>query len=233
MPAPRTVQQRLDDARSTDAALATHADEAADALHDALAPHLQDDEALTRDDLRLVLALVRRRYAAAAETLADAAGTLADETGEDAAARDERDEAFSDALGLMTRFKATVRTQFGDAFFRTLPIESHTPRQADRLLAEAERLLGWLDQDGTAFPASDNPFAPALAKADVRAALGPATERLRDALAGLGVEERQTEAALLDKDASLDAFDDIRSATRTLLKGLFRSVGRADVADRV
>ncbi len=133
----------------------------------------------------------------------------------------------------MTQFKATIRTQFGDAFFRTLPVDGETPRRPDLLLAEAEQLLAWLDQDGRAFPASANPFAPALAKADVRAALGPAVDRLRDALAEVGLEERQTEAALLGKDAALDAFDATRSATRTLLQGVFRSVGRADVAARI
>lgn len=232
MPASRTIERRLNDARALAASLETNAEAAADGVRAFLAPHLQDGETLDADTLRLVLELARRAALASADALQQAEAAHTTELGEDDDARAARDASTEQAYDSLRRFKNAARNAYGADFLKSLPVAGNTPRRASALLQQYDLLLKRL-QNADLFPPQDDPFSPTLAAAEVRDTLQPIRDDLAARLDAVGTDTRETEQALLAKHEAIEAYETTEDAAEALANGFYTAAGLHAEADRL
>ncbi len=216
--------------RFVESALLTYLEMMASSLEELLQPHLKDDESMP--NFRLVLRLFRRHLCFIREKLLAADKALLNELDDDAAVRDERDEAQSEAYSLLIKIRASLTNSHGPRSLEAFGFENRTETEPHRLLNQSLRVQEIL-QD------LDTPLPPALfegIKID-REALGKvvedANERLGNALDKIDVEKREGDDAQIYKDQTQDEFDTGYLWIARIVEACLRLINKPELADRI
>ncbi len=225
--AAKQVTDREKSAHAVVAAGQTHAEATGAAVGELLKPHLGKGESLP--DIGLVMILVARALEAAKTRMVEADAAHEAELGDDDAIRRARDEAATALSDRLVELREVIVGVYGSAtagavFPGPAPQDpvvlsrfaGEVGAQLERVKLPAPRLKGAkLDLAETAADLRD-----------LRAALDA---KIKD----VAREVREAQATLAGKTQALAAYDELFGGGATILTGLLRMAGKADLAAKV
>ncbi|QDG50578.1 hypothetical protein FIV42_07470 [Persicimonas caeni] len=154
----------------------------------------------------------------------------ASECAQDEVARARRDVCVAEARKLVMDARDHTRSTLGEGGPSKYGLPSVTPRQPDRLLAELDNVLHRLEE----YPVRQSGHFGATFDS---AAMHEEVSRVRDDLAvaldTLGIERRETERAMLERDAAVARWERIYRGVAGQLSSLFIMAGHDELAKRV
>lgn len=152
------------------------------------------------------------------------------EQSEDFAARDARDASFSAALHGYLTVRASISNVLGARELQIYGISTRQPETPSKLLTAMQNTIQLLGknprQKNDGF---GNNFDSAQAKAGLEGLLQP----LETSLNLLRTEGKETEQAMLRRDAAVSRWERVYRGTANMLVGLFAMAEMLDLAERV
>lgn len=147
----------------------------------------------------------------------------------DSELRSRRDQASAELYGEIVALKGTVRSAHGPEGVRNLGFAAELGRDPVQVLGQTELLLGNLGKPLPPPKVAGTGIDPEA----VKQSLEPKFEALRAVLDLLDLEQKETVTAQLVKNSTLADFRRIIANLARTTVGLFRLIGRDDIADRI
>lgn len=226
--ASRSLVLRLKSTDQVEQALFTHAQIIEQALNELIRDHMAEGEqpVLWGTGLR---ALGRRlRYFFNDAQAADEANE--NEQLDDPEPRNRRDTASQDAGEAISTLREGIRTTWGTAAEAKLGVVGTTPRRPEDVLLTGQQVLPRIADaaQGKVLRAGFS-FDPAPASASLAAALA----LLQVALVDVAREQKEGDAAFLNKQEKLAAYDRVFSQVANVASALLEAIGEYELAARV
>lgn len=166
---------------------------------------------------------------AATRKLMEVESAYVDEQADDETPRLERDEAASEVRAKLVDLRAVLGSASAGARLRAFALDGAVPMRPADLHHYASTTLGLLSATAEEVPL----LGSRLNTADLAADLGPAVDRLGAALQKVGVEERELQLGLEQRDAVLADWVRVYRGVANVLSALFRLAGRDTLAEKV
>jgi hypothetical protein len=202
-------------AESVSAAIETHTPRVVSALEQRLSSLLKPGEEMP--NLALFVSLLERLSAQDLTALTAADRLLETERLEDTDARSQRDAAFSALSALAGDLSSDVAFIFGDAARAKVHMDGTLPNNPTTLVETTDRCVNALTSNALPPPRrADITFDAPQRASTLRAA----TDHMRSTYRAVNTETRETEAALIDRDAAALQYN----ATFTRVAGIFERI---------
>lgn len=224
----KQVVDRQKEAQAVVAAGRTHQGELAARISERLTPVLKRGEKLP--DFALVVELLSRDLEQATTELVKADDSYQRELSDDEAPRRERDAALAALADALVELREVLTGIYGAAVLKDAGFSQVTPRDPVLLVRFAGQVQRGLSE--ISLPAPRIKGAQLDVKATV-ADLGQRCVRLNSAVAAVTRETREAQAALSLRNEAQEHFDRGYTEVSTVLAGLLRLAGQADLADRL
>ncbi len=184
------------------------------------------DGAHTLPFVRASCALLER----VTEEMWDAEYHYTQEQTEDIVARDERDESYAQAMAGYLAVRSSVSNVLGNQGLKIYAIPTRQPESPAKLMAAMHNTVQLLGKNPR--QKSDglgNTFDSAQAKAGLEARLAPLTASLDL----MRTENKETEQAMLRRNATVTRWERIYRGSANMLVGLFTMAEMPELAERV
>ncbi|MBK8257766.1 MAG: hypothetical protein IPK82_34495 [Polyangiaceae bacterium] len=182
-------------------------------------------------DLAAVAVLMARLLEQRGEGMEKADAAHNAELADDAEPRNERDVAARSVYAQLVSLKQGVGAVFGEAMVGQLHLSGTLPQDAAALVRLADQTVKTLK--ATKFP---KPTLPGVKAFDVDPWVDPlaeASKALAAALKGVTREAREANATLVEKNRSMEAFDDSFSKVTAVAVALLRFCDEEELAGRL
>lgn len=179
-----------------------------------------------------LLAAIAQTIDTTTRALEQATETHERELADDAAPRQERDEATVELVDMLVRVRRSIDSAYGRAGLTALGLSGRTPTDTPGALALAKKLRHDLSGDVFAGLTPLDETVSVNPKTWIKQ-LGSLTERLDAALSGVAREEREGQDTLRRKNEALTAHDHIAARGSDLIWSLLRLVDLDDAAERL
>lgn len=224
----KQVVDRQKEAQAVLSAAATHTAELVKQLEALFVPLLHRGEKPL--DLELMVALLVRTLQQSLTAMIDADDAYQNELLDDAAPRQQRDEAAAALRQRLIDLRDTLGGLFGSALVQSSGFGTTTPTDPTLLSRFAVGIIQALD--GVKLPKPKLPGLTVNAKQLVTE-LDALRKNLDQALAEVSRETREAQATLSARNAAQAAFDERYTGVASLLSGFLRLAGKGDLADQV
>lgn len=226
--ASQAIVLRLHSADQVTQAITIHAGPIEKILNELIREDMEENElpVLWGTGLRALGRRLRRFF----ETAQSADQANEDEQLDDIDPRNRRDTNAHDAGEAISTLREGVRITRGTAAEAKLGVVGTTPRRPEDVLLTGQQVLPRID-DAASVPLlrAGFSFDPAPAKASLAAAL----PLLQAALLDVAREEKEAGVTLVNKHASLEAYDRVFAQVANLVSALLEAVGEYELARRV
>lgn len=164
------------------------------------------------------------------EEMWDAEYHYTQEQSEDIVARDERDDHYAQAMAGYLAVRSSVGNLLGSQGLKIYAMPTRQPDTPAKLMVAMKNTIQLLDKNPR--QKSDglgNSFDSALARAGLEALLHPFTASLDL----MRTESKETERAMLRRNASVTRWERVYRGTANMLVGLFTMAEMPELAERV
>lgn len=224
------ILRRMGLCRLVEFALLTFAGKVGEALEARFRPLLEEGE--TMPSFGMVLTLFARFLQDCRSRLSATDISRLDELDGNVEVREDLSEAINGVRQLLINSRDTIRSVYGDLALKRLGFQGRTAREAIALLQQGRRVLANLG-DPLKLEGLTPRVKATVDLAGMAAELAGALELLQGLADDIAVERRKATETKIEKDTTMDFFDDLFIPMARVVEGMFHVGGFSRLARRI